>query len=509
MRPDKRAPFILALDQGTTSSRAIVFDAAGRAVGVGQQPLPALYPRPGWVEQDPAVLWQTQRLAWEGALAAAGLAPEDIAAVGIANQRETTILWDRASGRPLHNAIVWQDRRTAEACALLEAEGWGEPVAQRTGLRLDPYFSATKIAWILDALPGAREAAARGQVCFGTVDSWLLWQLSGGRLHATDATNASRTMLWDTARLAWDADLLGRLAIPAGLLPEVRPTCGDFGRTDRAVFGAEVPIAAAAGDQQAALFGQGCWEAGGTKNTYGTGCFLLQHTGGRRPEAAGGLLATMALWDGGAPSYALEGSVFSAGAAVEWLRDMGLIRRPAECGRLAASVPDAGGVAFVPAFTGLGAPDWDPAARGAILGLTRGSGRAHLCRAVFEAIAQQSRDLCAALASQSGLPADELRVDGGLARSDLLMQMQADVLGVPVVRARQAESTAFGAALLAGRGVGIWRETAQLRPLVRAGRRFAPQGGEAERRARATQWRRAVGRSLAWARDDEGRDLPV
>jgi len=502
MTARRHPPFLLALDQGTTSSRAMVLDAAGRVLGSGQHALPPLYPRPGWVEHDPEAIWDTQRRAWQDALTAAGLLPGDVAAIGITNQRETTVVWERASGRPVYNAIVWQDRRTAEVCARLEAEGWGEAVARRTGLRLDPYFSGTKVAWILDRVPGAREAAARGDLLFGTVDSWLLWRLTGGRLHATDATNASRTLLYDIDRLAWDHEILERLRIPAAMLPEVRPTCGDFGHTDRGVFGAETPVAAAAGDQQAALFGQGCWDAGGVKNTYGTGCFLLLHTGRQRRAAGGGLLQTLAFWDGGAAEYAVEGSVFSAGAAVEWLRDVGIIRRAAECGRLAATVPDAGGVSFVPAFTGLGAPDWDPAARGTVLGLTRGSGRAHLCRAVLEAIGHQSRDLFTLMCRETGIAPAELRVDGGVARSDLLLQIQADLLGVPVVRARRPESTALGAALLAGLGIGVWRDRDGMRRLLRGGRRFVPDLGEDERARRAGGWRRAVERSLHWEAGD-------
>jgi len=510
----RRGPFLLALDQGTTSSRAIVFDARGRALGTGQHALPQIYPAPGHVEHDPEAIWATQRSAWVEAIAAAELTPADIAGIGIANQRETAVVWERATGRPVHHAIVWQDRRTAGACATLAAEGWGPTVAARTGLRLDPYFSATKVAWILDHVTGAREAAARGELLFGTVDAWLLWRLTGGRSHATEATNASRTMLLDIWSLAWDAELLERLGIPRAMLPEVRATCGDFGRSDADVFGAEVPVVAMAGDQQAALFGQGCFSPGGVKNTYGTGCFLLMHAGGREgqgrrgeagaavplpPAAQSSLLRTVAFWDGrGGAEYAVEGSVFSAGSAVEWLREVGLIRRATDAGRLAATVPDAGGAWFVPAFTGLGAPDWDPTARGAVLGLTRGVTRAHLCRAVLEAIAHQTREVFALMCRETGLVPTELRVDGGASRSDLLMQIQADLLGVPVLRPRQPESTAFGAALLAGLGLGVWRDRAEIGRLLPPGRRFVPAGGEAVRARAAAAWRRAVDRSLRW-----------
>ena len=503
MAARRRPPFLLALDQGTTSSRAIVFDAAGRRVGLGRSTLPQLYPQPGWVEHDPSTLWAGQAEAWRAALRAADLEPGAIAALGIANQRETTLVWERSSGRPVGNAIGWQDRRTAGLCRTLEAEGWAPLVAERTGLCCDPYFSATKLAWILAHTPGAPEAAARGDLLFGTVDTWLLWQLTAGRVHATDATNASRTMLWDAGRLQWDGDLLGRLGIPRAMLPEVRPSPGDFGRTDARVFGAEVPVTALAGDQQAALFGQGCWVPGAAKNTYGTGCFLLLHRGTDGGAVGGGLLRTVALWDGGRPEYAVEGSVFSAGSAVEWLCDLGLLRRPGELERWAATVADGGGAWVVPAFAGLGAPHWDPDARGTVVGLTRGTGRAHLCRAVLEAIAHQSRDVFALMCAQTGLSVPELRVDGGGARGALLLQVQADLLGVPVVRSAQVEGTALGAALLAGLGAGVWGGRAELARLVGGGTVFEPRVGEDERRRRVAQWRRAVERSRHWAQGAE------
>ena len=500
-------PFVLALDQGTTSSRAVVFDferLPPRMAGAGQVPLPQHFPRPGWVEHDPEEIWATQLEASGAALRAAGVGPAALAAVGIANQRETAVLWRRVDGRPVANAIVWQCRRTAGQCARLEAEGRGREIAGRTGLRLDPYFSATKLAWLLEHVPGAAHAAAAGELAFGTVDTWLLWRLTGGRVHATDATNASRTMLFDIHRLRWDPDLLALFGVPAAVLPEVLPTAGPAGRTAPDVFGAAVPVTALAGDQQASLFGQGCWSAGEGKNTYGTGCFLLLHTGERAPApSAAGLLGTVARGLGAGAEYALEGSVFSAGAAVQWLRDgLGLFRRSEEVERLAASVPDAGGLAFVPAFTGLGTPDWDPAARGAILGLTRGATAAHLCRAALEAIAHQSADVHAALVREAGLRPAPLRADGGAARNDLLLQIQADLLGLPVLRSEPLESTVFGAALLGALGAGIVRSTDELRPAVGEGRRFVPEMDGAARAGARRTWRRAVERSLGWAAEE-------
>lgn len=495
-------PYILALDQGTTSSRAMVFDARGRVRGLGQRPLPQIYPRPGWVEHDPEAIWETQMAAAAEALAAAALRPADLAAVGIANQRETTIVWDRRTGRPVHHAIVWQCRRTAEHCVALEADGWGPAVAERTGLRLDPYFSATKVAWLLDQIPGARASARAGHLLFGTVDTWLLWRLTRGRVHATDATNASRTMLYDIHRLAWDSEIAARLQVPMAMLPEVRATAGPFGETDAGIFGAQVPITALVGDQQGALFGQGCWRPGEAKSTYGTGCFLLMHTGGRpAPTAArAGLLATVARGYGAVPAdYALEGAVFNAGTAIQWLCDIGLVRRPSDIGRHAATVPDAGGAWFIPAFTGLGAPDWDPAARGALLGLTRGVTRAHLCRAVLEAVAHQCREVYEGMAQATGRPPGPLRVDGGVARDDLLMQIQADLLGVPVVRPRQRETTALGAALLAGIGAGVWGSASDAARALGAARTWDPATDAPTRARAASQWRRAVTRTLRWA----------
>ncbi len=497
-------PFVLALDQGTTSSRAAVWDFAllpPRLRGMGRVELPQIYPRPGWVEHDPEAIWSSQHAAAVQALERAGLPAARLSAIGIANQRETAVLWDRGSGRPVGNAIVWQCRRTAPLCATLDREGWGTAVAARTGLRLDPYFSATKVAWMLEHHPGAAEAAAAGRLAFGTVDAWLLWNLTGGRVHATDATNASRTMLYDIHRRSWEPALAERLGIPAAILPEVRPTSGTFGLTDAAVLGAAVPVAAMAGDQQAALFSQGCWSPGACKNTYGTGCFLLLHTGDRPPApSAAGLLGTVARGLDGAAEYALEGSVFTAGAAVQWLRDgLGLFAATSDVERLAAAVPDAGGVVFVPAFTGLGTPDWDPLARGAILGLTRGATAGHLCRAALEAIAFQTAEVYEALVREAGLAGSELRVDGGAAAADLLLQIQADLLGAAVVRAPTLESTALGAALLAALGAGLAASPAELAPAVAGGRRFLPRSEPAWRFAERARWRRGVERALGWA----------
>ncbi|MBL8504245.1 MAG: glycerol kinase GlpK [Rhodocyclaceae bacterium] len=488
-----KAGWLLALDQGTTSSRAIVFDAEGNEAATAQKELRQIYPQPGWVEHDPLDIWQDQLAVAQAALRQAGLGAGDIAAIGIANQRETVVLWERASGRPLANAIVWQDRRTAEACARLKAEGAEGLVREKTGLVLDPYFSATKLAWLLDRLPGARARAQRGELAAGTVDSWLAWNLSGGRLHITDPSNASRTSLFNIRSGDWDADLLALFGIPRELLPRVVRSSALCGETAPALFGAPIRLGGMAGDQQAALFGQACHGAGMAKNTYGTGCFLLMHTGGQAVASANGLIATCAAQTGDAPEYALEGSVFIGGAVVQWLRDgLGLIRRAADIEALAAGVPDAGGVVFVPAFAGLGAPHWNPAARGALLGLTRGTTAAHIARAALEAIAFQSVELVEAMSADCGQPLAELRVDGGAAANGLLLQFQADLLGVPVLRPRILETTALGAAYLAGLAAGVWASRAEIAAYWARERTFEPRLPRAAAAARMAEWRRAV-----------------
>jgi glycerol kinase len=490
--------FVLALDQGTTSSRAIVFDATGNIRGLAQKELPQFFPQAGWVEHDPLDIWADQLAVARAAIADAGLTAADIAAIGITNQRETALLWERASGRPLHRAIVWQDRRTGDRCAQLKADGHEERVRDRTGLVLDPYFSATKLEWLLDHVPEARERAGRGELAFGTVDSWLVWNLTGGRVHATDITNASRTLLCDIHRGEWDDDLLRLFRVPRAVLPGIVRSSGVIAETDAGLFGRPIPIAGIAGDQQAALFGQGCHNAGQAKNTYGTGCFLLEHTGTRAATSHYGLVTTCAAQVSDILKYALEGSVFIAGAAVQWLRDgLGLIGSAAEIGPLAASVPDTGGVAFVPAFTGLGAPYWDPDARGAIVGLTRGTTRAHLARATLEAIAFQTVELVEAMAAD-GTHLTELRVDGGATANDLLMQIQADLLGVPVIRPRVLETTALGAAYLAGLATGVWQSGEEISSQWQVERVFAPRLEAEQARERLARWRAAVAAARAW-----------
>ena len=495
-------PLVLALDQGTTSSRAIVFDESGTVRAMAQAEFRQIFPQPGWVEHDPEEIWRTQLEVAREAIANARIAARDLAALGITNQRETTVLWDRATGAPVANAIVWQDRRTADECERLKREGHALRVTAKTGLVLDPYFSATKLAWLLDRVPDARRRAERGELAFGTIDTWLMWKLSGGRLHVTDPTNASRTLLYDIGAGAWDDELLALFRVPRAVLPEVRPSSGVIGAVDPRLLDAAVPIAGIAGDQQAALFGQGCHAPGMAKNTYGTGCFMLLHTGASRIESRHGLLATRAAAAAGAPEFALEGSVFIAGAVVQWLRDgLGLIRSSREVEALAASVPDAGGVYLVPAFAGLGAPHWDAYARGAALGLTRGTTAAHLARAALESIAFQSAEVLAAMQNDSALALAELRVDGGATANDLLMQFQADLLGVPVVRPRVAETTALGAAYLAGLATGVWRTTAEITAQWQRARAFAPRMSRDEAGARLAGWRRAVERAKDWARE--------
>ena len=486
---------LLALDQGTSSSRAIVFHRSGRVVALAQREFTQHFPQPGWVEHDADEIWDTQLAVAREALAKSGLQAADIAAIGITNQRETTVLWRRASGRPLHRAIVWQDRRTEPLCAQLREQGLADEVRRSTGLVIDPYFSGTKLRWLLDHVSGAHIAAAQGELAFGTVDSWLLWKLTGGRVHATDVSNASRTMLFDIRHNVWDRGLLKALHIPSSVLPQVFPSAHVYGETT--LFGAPIPVAGIAGDQQAALFGQACFAPGMAKNTYGTGCFLLMHTGERFERSANGLITTAAAQTSAAREYALEGSVFIGGAVVQWLRDgLRAIASSAEVQALADSVPDAGGVMFVPAFTGLGAPYWNADARGAIVGLTRGSTVAHIARAALESIAFQSAALLQAMA-RDGAPVAELRVDGGASVNDLLMQFQADLLGVPVVRPAVTETTALGAACLAGLAAGVYAGREELSAMWRAERRFEPAWPR-ERAAEAmARWERAVRQAMA------------
>ena len=496
--------YLLALDQGTSSSRSIVFDEHGRIRAMAQREFRQHYPRPGWVEHDPMEIWHSQLETAREALQRAGLQAGDIRSIGITNQRETTLVWERRSGRPIHPAIVWQDRRAEPLCAQLREAGHGDWVRERTGLVIDAYFSATKIRWLLDQVPGARAAAERGELAFGTVDSWLLWQLTGGRVHATDVSNAARTLLLDVRTQRWDAELLALFDIPASLLPEVRPSSHVFGETLPELLGASVPVGGMAGDQQSALFGQACLSPGQAKNTYGTGCFMLMHAGERFRASENGLVTTSACRTGGAavPEFALEGSVFIGGAVVQWLRDgLRAIESSHEVQALAASVPDAGGVLMVPAFTGLGAPYWDADARGTIVGLTRGTTMAHIARAALESIAFQSAALLQAMSRDAvaagGELVSELRVDGGACVNDLLMQFQADLLGIPVLRPKVIETTALGAAFLAGLSAGVWRDPAELAALWQAERVFHPTLPRERAEERMAQWERAVRQACA------------
>ena len=491
--------YVLALDQGTTSSRSLLFDRDGTLVALAQHEFTQHFPQPGWVEHDAGEIWTTQRATIDEVLARVGARARDIAAIGITNQRETTVIWDRASSQPIAPAIVWQDRRTAARCAEMRAAGVEPEVATRTGLLLDPYFSATKIAYLLDHVPGARTRAERGELAFGTIDSWLIWNLTEGRQHVTDRTNASRTALLDLASGEWDARLSELFAVPPPLLPKlVHSSLAPqlYARLD----GCDIPITGIAGDQQAALFGQGCRSEGAAKNTYGTGCFMLLHTGASPVRSQHRLLTTLAC-STNSLQYALEGSVFVGGAVVQWLRDgLGIIKSSAEIEALAASVPDHGGVHLVPAFTGLGSPHWDPDARGTIVGLTRGSTRAHLARAALESIAFQSAELLLAMRGDARVPLDELRVDGGAARNDFLLQFQADLLGVPVLRPTVTESTALGAAYLAGLGAGIWSSD-ECASHWQLERRFEPRISRETAAARLADWSRAVERAGHWARE--------
>jgi len=491
--------YLLALDQGTTSSRAIVFREDATIAGHAQREFTQLYPQPGWVEHDPREIWSTQVAVAIEALGEARVAPGQIAALGIANQRETAIVWDRRTGEPVYNAIVWQDRRTADYCAELKSQGAEGEVQRRTGLLLDPYFSGTKLCWILDHVAGARARAERGELAFGTVDSWLIWNLTGGRVHSTDVSNASRTLLLNLASAEWDEEMLRLLDVPRSLLPVVLPSAGVFGEVASPLVRWPFPIAGVAGDQQAALFGQACFQSGMAKNTYGTGCFLLQNTGPAPVVSKNRLLTTIAWRTSESLEYALEGSVFAGGAVVQWLRDgLKLIRSAPEIEPLARSVPDSGGVFLVPAFVGLGAPHWDPYARGAMLGLTRGTTDAHVARAALESIALQSADLLEAMQLDARQQLSELRVDGGACRNDLLLQMQADFLQAPVVRAAVTETTALGAAYLAGLAAGVYHTTGEIASQWRAGRRFEPQMPAEQARALRARWKRAVERSRGW-----------
>ncbi|HTD05459.1 glycerol kinase GlpK [Undibacterium sp.] len=485
--------YLLALDQGTSSSRSILFDDQGNIVASAQQEFPQIFPQPGWVEHDPVDIWQSQLATCRQVLGQAKIRVADIAALGIANQRETTIVWERASGKPIFNAIVWQDRRTEAFCNELRAQGHAELIRQKTGLILDPYFSATKLKWILDTVPNARAQAARGELAFGTVDSWLSWQLSEGKLHVTDVSNASRTMLWNIHQGCWDQELLDCFDIPRALLPEVHPSSHRYGQT--ALFGSPISIAGIAGDQQAALFGQACFKPGMAKNTYGTGCFMLMHTGSDCAVSSNGLISTAACQVDARPQYALEGSVFIGGAVVQWLRDgLKAIQHSTDVEQLAASVPDSGGVVFVPSFTGLGAPYWVPAAKGAILGLSRGTTVAHIARAALESIAFQSTDLLLAMTRDAVSPINELRVDGGAAANNLLLQFQANLLGIPVIRPKVTETTALGAAYLAGLGVGVFHSTEQCAAQWQMERTFLPTMSRDQAGALMQQWEQAIGR---------------
>lgn len=497
--------YIIAIDQGTTSSRALLFDRAGQVVASAQYPAQQHYPQPGWVEHDPMDLLGTQFRALAHCVAQSGVAVAEIAGIGITNQRETALVWEKATGKPVGNAIVWQCRRTAPLCEKLEAEGWGETIQEKTGLRPDAYFSGTKYRWILENIPGAREKAQRGELLCGTVDSWLIWNLTGGRVHVSDHSNCSRTMLFDIHTLQWDAELCQLMGVPMEMLPTPVPNSMVYGEVAAGLPGLEalagVPLCGAAGDQQAALFGQACFTPGQVKNTYGTGCFLLLNTGKTPVKSQNGLLTSVGWTLGGETAYVLEGSVFHGGSVIQWLRDeLGIIQTAHETDLLAETVPDTGGVYLVPAFTGLGAPHWDMYARGLVIGLTRGTGKAHLCRAALEGIAFQTADLVAAMEKDGGRPISRLKVDGGASVSDFMMGFQADLLQVPVERPRVVETTAWGAACLAGLAAGVWQNTAQLERVRQVERIFLPQ---TDRTQQWKAWRDAVRRSLRWAEETQ------
>jgi glycerol kinase len=490
--------YILSFDQGTTSCRSIIFDRESRIVGTGQKELAQHYPRPGWVEHDPVEIWNTQIETAREALSQANLTAADIAALGITNQRETAVLWERVTGRPICKAIVWQDRRTSEFCSEVRSAS-GAAIRQKTGLEVDAYFSASKISWMLDNVADARAKAENGELAFGTIDSWLAWNLTAGRSHVTDVSNASRTMLFNIHSMSWDDELLGIFGIPCAILPDVRTSSGTLSRVESVPELKGIPISGIAGDQQAALFGQGCFDNGSAKNTYGTGCFMLQNTGNAPVASQNRLLTTVAWQIGGVTEYALEGSVFIGGAVVQWLRDsLGMIGSSSDVETLAAAAQDNGGVYFVPAFVGLGTPHWDQDARGLIIGLTRGTGREHIARAALESIAFQTAELLDAMKADSGVSLDELRVDGGAVDNDLLMQFQSDVLQLPVQRSQVSETTALGAAYLAGLAVGFWGSRAELSDHWQAGKRFEPHMNPGEAARLRDRWSDAVNRSLNW-----------
>ncbi len=495
--------YVIALDQGTTSSRCILFDREQNIVGVAQREFTQIYPKPGWVEQDPMEIWSSQSSVLTEVLAQTGIAPTEVAAIGITNQRETTIVWDKATGRPIYNAIVWQCRRTASLCEELKAEGaFSDYIKEHTGLLIDAYFSATKLKWILDHVEGARERAKAGELLFGTVDSWLVWKLTGGKAHVTDYTNASRTMLFDIQNLCWDEEICRRLDIPMEMLPKVCSSSQVYGFAN--LQGVEVPIAGIAGDQQAALFGQGCFQPGEAKNTYGTGCFLLMNTGEQLCRSENGLLTTIAIGLNGRVQYALEGSVFVGGAVIQWVRDeLRFISESRDAEYYASKVPDTGGVYLVPAFTGLGAPYWDMYARGALVGLTRGTNRDHIIRAAQESIAYQSWDLVDAMEKDTGIPLSALNADGGASRDKFLMQFQADILNKPVRRPVIRETTALGAALLAGLATGVWSSQEEVKSRMKTDSLYEPAMDEAKRQKLLRGWHKAVGRSLDWAEPEE------
>ena len=495
--------YIAALDQGTTSSRCIIFDKEQNVVGVSQKEYTQLYPQPGWVEHDPVEIYSSQYGVLMEALAQTGIDPEEIAAIGITNQRETTILWDKNTGRPVYNAIVWQCRRTADLCEkLMENEELTAYIKENTGLLIDAYFSATKIKWILDNVEGVREKAEKGEILFGTVDTWLIWKLTGGKVHVTDYTNASRTMLYNIKSLCWDERICRQLDIPMNILPEVRNSSEVYGSMN--IQGVQVPIAGIAGDQQAALFGQTCFDEGDAKNTYGTGCFLLMNTGKRMVQSKNGLLTTIAVGLDGQVEYALEGSVFVGGAVIQWVRDqLRFVTEAGDTEYFAQKVPDNGGVYIVPAFTGLGAPHWDMYARGAVLGITRGTTREHLIRAALESIAYQSSDVLFAMEEDTGIKLENLKVDGGASANRFLMQFQSDIMGRTVLRPAIAETTALGAAFLAGLAVGVWKDKEEIRATWVAKNRYEPQMEDAQRQTLLRKWKKAVSRARDWESDDE------
>lgn len=485
--------YILSLDQGTTSSRAILFNEGGEMMSSAQKEFKQYYPKPGWVEHDPAEIWNTQLEVARAAIEKSGISAENVAAIGITNQRETTILWDKRNGKPVHNAIVWQCRRTAPTCDSLKEAGWADKIREKTGLLIDAYFSATKIRWILQNVPAAKELAKSGNLLFGTIDTWLIWNLTGGQVHATDYSNASRTMLFNIHTLEWDKEILELLEIPASILPEVRPSSGVFGNTLPLLFGAAIPVAGVAGDQQAALFGQACFSPGTAKNTYGTGGFLLMNTGDEPVSSKNGLVTTIAWGLGGKITYALEGSIFVAGAAIQWLRDeLKLISSAAETEGLCKEVPDTCGVYLVPAFVGLGAPYWDPYARGALTGLTRGANRSHIVRATVESMAYQTYDVLHAMEQDAGIPLAELRVDGGAAANSFLLQFQSDITGVPVLRPSTLETTALGAAYLAGLAVGYWDDLTEIRRNWQVSAAFNPELSQEKAEEKVNGWHHAV-----------------